>query len=89
MSECAAPDCEEQVKMPFQRYCSNTCMNVGVEVAAEAVDRGFLDGEVRPPKDVPDDVIEEIRRRNEYAQAKIGARITAEQLKAKYENSSE
>lgn len=34
MTECGAPGCDNLVG-PFRRHCSDVCMNVALEVAAE------------------------------------------------------
>lgn len=72
--ECGAFDCEND-RETYSRYCSNVCMNVQLEVAAEAA--FHMDGLVAP-EDVPDDRIAEIRNKNQQAHDRINAKIESQ-----------
>lgn len=65
-STCNAPDCDDEIgSFPSFRYCSNVCMNVSMEAAAIALERGVMASEL------PDDVLADIRERREESQAKF------------------
>jgi len=77
---CKAPDCDERARWP-RKYCSTVCMNVGLEVAAARVKTWNANGEIRGDKDLSDDEIAAIRRRNERTHERINEKLEAEKDK--------
>jgi len=72
---CKAPDCDETgAGITHEGYCSNACYNVGIKVAAVAVNRSVAGGMVGID-DVEDSKVAEIRERVEAHHERIRQKL--------------
>jgi len=72
---CKAPDCDETgAGIRHDGYCSNACYNVGIKVAAVAVNRSVA-GDMVGMDDVEDSKVAEIRERVEAHNDRISKKL--------------